>query len=277
MYRRRGAVQQSHSTDVFVWSFLYNSTVCFQFFVQFKALTFLGRMWNSTVSDPGHCYFINFTHPIVSLVVNIEVNIWATSWQNQQCGCAPSEDSDQPGHPPSLIRVSAVRMKKAWVLSYPLSAQRILWSESSLGAQSFCWFCHEAAQFSVYIFCPAFLCTLQVLKWLVLVFERDCRGIFPSIFHSWFRYIPGQKIMIPTSTQLTGYLVNTKQKHDFWCIKQKFIYKMRKNVFAQIFLFKSYVAIYAWMVLNGSSQCACADEIFTLKIKIIIYRPRITL
>ena len=24
--------------------------------------------------------------------------------------CAPSEDSDQPGHPPSLIRVFAVRM-----------------------------------------------------------------------------------------------------------------------------------------------------------------------
>ena len=33
--------------------------------------------------------------------------------------CAPSEDSDQPGHPPSLIRVFAVRMKKAWVLTYP--------------------------------------------------------------------------------------------------------------------------------------------------------------
>ena len=42
--------------------------------------------------------------------------------------CAPSEDSDQPGHPPSLIRVFAVRMKRAWVLSYPLSAQRRLWS-----------------------------------------------------------------------------------------------------------------------------------------------------
>ena len=67
--------------------------------------------------------------------------------------CAPSEDSEQPGHPPSLIRVFAVRIKKAWVLSYPLSSQRRLirlggcpgWSESSLGAQSFCWFCHEAA------------------------------------------------------------------------------------------------------------------------------------
>ena len=38
--------------------------------------------------------------------------------------CAPSEDSDQPGHPPSLIRVFAVRVKKPWIISCPLSAQR---------------------------------------------------------------------------------------------------------------------------------------------------------
>ena len=43
--------------------------------------------------------------------------------------CAPSEDSDQSGHPPSLISVFVVRMKKAWVLSYPLSGQRRLWSD----------------------------------------------------------------------------------------------------------------------------------------------------
>ena len=48
--------------------------------------------------------------------------------------CTPSEDSDQPGHLPSLIRVFAVRMKKPWVLSYPLSTSedsdqtgRMLW------------------------------------------------------------------------------------------------------------------------------------------------------
>ena len=33
------------------------------------------------------------------------------------------------GHPPSLIRVFAVYMKKASVLSYALSAQRRLWSD----------------------------------------------------------------------------------------------------------------------------------------------------
>ena len=54
---------------------------------------------------------------------------WASTWQNQQCGCAPIKDSDQPGHLPSLISVFAVHMKKAWVLSYPLSAQRRLWSD----------------------------------------------------------------------------------------------------------------------------------------------------
>ena len=79
--------------------------------------------------------------------------IWAATWQNQQSDCAPSEDSDQAGHPPSLISAFAVHMKKACVLSYPLSAQRRPWSdwadaqaESSMGAQSLCWFCHFAAQ-----------------------------------------------------------------------------------------------------------------------------------
>ena len=44
--------------------------------------------------------------------------------KTNKMACAPSEDSDQPGHPPSLIRVFAVRMKKAWVLSYPLGASK---------------------------------------------------------------------------------------------------------------------------------------------------------
>ena len=63
-----------------------------------------------------------------TMIYSLQQN-WAATWQNQQSDCAPSEDSDQPGHPPSLIRVFTVRMKKAWVLSYPLSAQRRLWSD----------------------------------------------------------------------------------------------------------------------------------------------------
>ena len=56
--------------------------------------------------------------------------------------CAPSQDSDPPGNPPSLIRVFVVRMKNLWALNYLLSAVKTLislggcpgWSESSLGA-----------------------------------------------------------------------------------------------------------------------------------------------
>ena len=69
------------------------------------------------------------TQNILKLLYHACKKYWAATWQNHQCGCAPSEDSDQPGHPPSLIRVFAVRMKKAWVLSYPLSVQRRLWSD----------------------------------------------------------------------------------------------------------------------------------------------------
>ena len=49
--------------------------------------------------------------------------------------CAPSEDSDQPRHPPSLIRVFTVHMKKPWFLSYLLSTQRRFlsdWADAQL-------------------------------------------------------------------------------------------------------------------------------------------------
>ena len=49
--------------------------------------------------------------------------------KTNKMACAPSKDSDQPGHLLSLISVFAVRMNKAQVLSYPLSAQRRLWSD----------------------------------------------------------------------------------------------------------------------------------------------------
>ena len=58
---------------------------------------------------------------------------------------ARSKDSDQHGHLPSLIRVFAVRMKKHWVLSNPLSAQRRLWSDWA-GAHVILLVCHVAAQ-----------------------------------------------------------------------------------------------------------------------------------
>ena len=69
--------------------------------------------------------------------------------------CASSEDSGQPGHPPSLIRVFAVGMKKLWVLSYPLSALPRLrsgWADAQADLslrwanRSLHWFCRAVAQ-----------------------------------------------------------------------------------------------------------------------------------
>ena len=53
---------------------------------------------------------------------------WATTWQTNKMNVRPAK-TDQPGHQPNLIRHFAVRMKKAWFLSDPLSAQRRLWSD----------------------------------------------------------------------------------------------------------------------------------------------------
>ena len=74
---------------------------------------------NWSVAFAGPFYSLDFCMAIQVLAHHHQ---WATTRQNQQNDCAPSDDSDQPGHPPSLIRVFAVRMKKPWVLSYPLSA-----------------------------------------------------------------------------------------------------------------------------------------------------------
>ena len=90
-----------------------------------KAISSLETLiiWDSDNRFQKLATMIFFNHWILIPILSFE---WAATWQNQQSGCVPSEASDQPGHPPSLIRVFAVRMKKAWVLtcSYSLSAQR---------------------------------------------------------------------------------------------------------------------------------------------------------
>ena len=66
---------------------------------------------------------------LMGMIVGIVYSYEPPHDKTNKVACAPSEYSDQPGHPPSLISVFAVRMKKAWILSYPLSAQRRLWSD----------------------------------------------------------------------------------------------------------------------------------------------------
>ena len=105
-----------------------------------------------------------------------KIHIWAGTRQNQQSQCAPSEDSDQPGHLPTLIRVFAVRMKKAWVLSYPLSAQRRLrsdWADAQADL-SLCWVHSHAVGFVMsWLICTLLLYQLQFLKFLSIEWEKQ--------------------------------------------------------------------------------------------------------
>ena len=105
---------------------------------------------------------------LVQWLVPWSCNPWVAGailhwWDNEphrdktnKMACAPSEDSDQRIRP--VWSVFAVRLNKARILSYPLSAQRRLWSDwaDALADLSlcwahmpFCWFCHDAAQMEV--------------------------------------------------------------------------------------------------------------------------------
>ena len=73
--------------------------------------------------------------------------------------CAPSEDSDQPGHPPSLNRVVAVCSMGSWgpnVSSYGIWRLWSDWADAQADQSirwahiPFCWFCNEAAFMFMY-------------------------------------------------------------------------------------------------------------------------------
>ena len=100
---------------------------------------------------------------------------WAATWQNQQSECAPSEDSDQPGHPPSLIRVFSICMNKHWFLSYPLSPQRRLWSDWA-DAQADLSLCWAHSQFVGFV--------MLWLKYSIMTYYVTHRNIYLPVFSS---------------------------------------------------------------------------------------------
>ena len=66
---------------------------------------------------------------------------WAASWQIQQNDCAHSEDSDQPGHMPSLISFRCALSGYLRTQAFYMHTTKTLircpgWSESSLGAHA---------------------------------------------------------------------------------------------------------------------------------------------
>ena len=126
--------------------FVYFHTLCVR---TAKALARLRGCWSPMWHHNLLSWFLSSKR-----CKNVTKHKWAATWQNQ-LRCAPSEDSDQPGHPPSLIRVFAVCSMGSWGLKVSSCGQWRLWSDwadaqADLSLRwvhmSFCWFCHVAAQ-----------------------------------------------------------------------------------------------------------------------------------
>ena len=97
-----------------------------QTFTQRSGNTSYMQGLNYQIRYSQECVIIKITD---IMMIEAAIIVFFMSWlfelphdKTNKMTSAPSKDSDQP---PSLIRVFAVRMK----LSYPLSAQRRLWSE----------------------------------------------------------------------------------------------------------------------------------------------------
>ena len=89
----------------------------------------LAQMWNYQIGQKKRWNMTNVSCLLhTTLLSESFVNYHEPRHDKTNKVTVPSENSDQLGHPPSLIRVFAVRRKKARVLSYPLSAQQRLWS-----------------------------------------------------------------------------------------------------------------------------------------------------
>ena len=106
---------------------------------------------------------------------------------NQQNECAPSEDSDQPGHPPNLIRGFALRSVGSWgpKVSFMRTAKTLIrlggcpgWSESSLDAQPLCWFCHVAAHRLNESFYPLFSFISEVFNIVIISLREERVSLF---------------------------------------------------------------------------------------------------
>ena len=95
------------------------------------------------------------TEPMPPYFMKINIHYLSHLMTNQQNGMCAQRRLRSAWAVTQSIRVFAVRMKKAWVLSFPLSIQRRLWSDWAdarlirvfAGRTSFCQFCNMAAHF----------------------------------------------------------------------------------------------------------------------------------
>ena len=102
--------------------------------------------------------------------------IWAAWWQNQQNDYAPSEDPDQPGHPPSLIRVFAVRSVGISRPKRSSCGQRRLWSDWT-DAQADLSLCWAYSQFVGFV-----MWRLIYVNYSSIIFHRNLITIRSKLF-----------------------------------------------------------------------------------------------
>ena len=122
--------------------------------------------WHGNCSNLYHCHHV--------------IMIWAASWQNQQNDCAHSENSDQLGHPPRLIRAFAVRSLGSYRPKLSSCGQRRFWSDwaDPWAHMPFCWFCNEAAQFLLLFALPVI--SFKATKWIL--FQNYIKGRDARVF-----------------------------------------------------------------------------------------------
>ena len=120
----------------------------FHLLAYFKVLAFHLAQW---FNWHGQKYFAGTGSEMFNWQMTDIKSIWAATWQNQQCGCAPSEDSDQLGIRPVWSESSPCAWRNFRSLATHWAHSEVSgcpgWSKSSLDAHSFCWFCHVVAQF----------------------------------------------------------------------------------------------------------------------------------
>ena len=134
-----------------------NSTCIFQVCVGLPVQSFLSTTLICLI--PFHCFSITCSLTLIAFCCFFTVSIllnhnWATTWQNQRNECAPSEESDSLGIRPvwsqSLLCAQWVAKDPRFLHADSKTLIRLGgcpgWSESSLGAQPNCWFCHVVAQ-----------------------------------------------------------------------------------------------------------------------------------
>ena len=103
---------------------------------------------------PGWCVSSHFAHARRHFFLDsIHLIIEPAYDKTNNMACAPSEDSDQPGHPPYPIRVCCALNRLLRTQAFSCGQQR-LWSDWA-DAQAdlslrwahmpFCWFCHALA------------------------------------------------------------------------------------------------------------------------------------